>query len=77
MRYLFKLDEGWMWSKIYFDEETDGFVEERYYEEYLDTGTVCDGVKPVSDEELWERVVKEGNETSAKEFLKIRGSAPV
>ncbi|MBQ9967814.1 MAG: hypothetical protein IJO88_03730 [Oscillospiraceae bacterium] len=77
MRYLFQLGEGWAWSKIYFDEATDGFVEERYHEEYLDTGTVCDGAKPISDVALWERVVKDDNEDGIDAFLKIRGRAPV
>lgn len=76
MKYLFKLGDGWTWSKIYFDAEKDSFIEERYHEEYLDTGTICDGDDPISDQELWDRMVKEVNEEGINEFLKIRGAAP-
>ncbi len=76
MKYLFKLGDGWTWSKIYFDLSSNAFIEERYHEEYLDTGTICDGESPIDDVELWERIIKEVNEEGVSHFIKIRGTAP-
>lgn len=76
MKYLFKLGDGWSWSKIYYDEDRDIFVRELYREEYLDTGTVCEGCFPISDEQLWDSLVRDVNEEGIAEYLKIRGAAP-
>lgn len=76
LKFLFKLGFTWTWSKVYYDKSRDSFIEEKYHEEYLDTGTICDGEFPITDEELWKRIVEEANETGASEYLKIRGKAP-
>lgn len=76
MDYLFKTGNEWTWSKIYYDSEKDCFIEEKYHEEYVDTGTICDGTFLISDNELWDILVKEANEQGMATYIKIRGSAP-
>lgn len=73
-KYLFKLGDGWVWSKIYYSYENKFFIEERYHEEYLDVGTICDGEYLIEDDDLWERLIKEKNKEGIFEFLKIRGT---
>ena len=53
---------------------TKCFIEERYHEEYLDVGTICDGEYLIEDDDLWERLIKEKNKEGIFEFLKIRGT---
>lgn len=77
LKFLFKLGFTWTWSKIYYDKSNDSFIEEKYHEEYLDTGTICDGEFPISEEDLWKRIVEEANEKGASEYLNIRGKSPM
>lgn len=66
----------WAHSDIYYDAENDQFVEERYHEEYLDTGTVCDGCYVISDGYLWNELVRTCNEEGMVAYLKYRNHIP-
>lgn len=70
------ISEMWTHSDIYYDAENDQFVEERYHEEYLDTGTVCDGCYVISDGYLWKELVRTCNEEGMKAYLKYRKTTP-
>lgn len=76
MEYLFRLGHEWIWSKIYYDSKNNEFICERFHEEYLDTGTICDGLAPISDVDLWKEIVNEVNEDGMKKFLEKRDSIP-
>ena len=58
--FLGKVGE-WSWSKFYFDKENNCFVEEKYHEEYLDTGTVFDGASVISPQQVYANFVEELN----------------
>lgn len=68
---------NWEHSDVYYDAENDCFIEERYHEEYLDTGTVCDGCFPLPDSMLWDKLVKTCNEEGMSTYLKIRKQSPL
>lgn len=51
----------WFWSNFYFDKETGSFTEEKYHEEYLDTGTVFDGAFVVLPQHIYASFVEELN----------------
>lgn len=51
----------WFWSNFYFDKETGAFTEEKYHEEYLDTGTVFDGAFVVLPQHVYASFVEELN----------------
>lgn len=68
---------GWEHSDVYYDAENDCFIEERYHEEYLDTGTVCDGCFPLTDSMLWDQLVETCNEEGMSAYLKIRKQSPM
>lgn len=70
------ISEMWTHSDIYYDAENDQFVEERYHEEYLDTGTVCDGCYVISDGYLWKELVRTCNEEGLEAYLNYRGKIP-
>lgn len=75
-QYVTKLGKEWFWSKVYYDPEQDRFLEERYHEEYLDTGTVCDGWFSIADQDLWAQLQKENNIAGVAAYLKIKGTEP-
>ena len=58
--FLGKIGE-WSWSKFYFDKENNNFVEEKYHEEYLDTGTVFDGASVVLPQQIYAQFAEELN----------------
>lgn len=66
----------WTHSDIYYDAENDQFVEEQYHEEYLDTGTVCDGCYVISDGYLWKELVRTCNDEGIAAYLKYRNHIP-
>ena len=68
---------AWTHSDVYYDAENNQFIEERYHEEYLDTGTVCDGCFSISDEELWDKLVTHCNEEGMSTYLKYREHKPM
>lgn len=70
------LKEPWKHSNIYYDKENDRFIEERYHEEYLDTGTVRDGCFLVSETILWGKLVEICDEEGMRAYLKIRKKDP-
>lgn len=70
------LGGGWQHSDIYYDSQKDCFVEESYHEEYLDTGTVCDGCENITDEYLWAALISACNEKGIERYLKFRNSPP-
>lgn len=70
------ISEAWTHSDIYYDVANDQFIEERYHEEYLDTGTVCDGCFIISDGELWRELVRTCNEKGMTTYLKYRKHIP-
>ena len=49
----------WDRSEFYFDPKSNCFVEEKYQEEYLDTGTIYKGATPVSPLDIYVRFVQE------------------
>lgn len=73
---VMKIGHEWIWSNIYYDMEQDRFVEERWHNEYLDTGIICDGCFPISDLVLWERLVSTVDEQGISAFLQIRKAIP-
>lgn len=70
------LKEPWKHSNIYYDKENDRFIEERYHEEYLDTGTVRDGCFLISETILWGKLVEICDEEGMRAYLKIRKKDP-
>ena len=70
----FKAD--WEHQDVYYDAESDCFLEARYHEEYLDTGTVYDGCFSISEDMLWDKLVKTCDEEGMRAYLKIRKKAP-
>lgn len=68
--------EMWTHSYIYYDAENDQFIEERYHEEYLDTGTVYDGCYIIPDGYLWKELVRTCNEEGMATYLKYRNHIP-
>lgn len=68
--------ETWTHSDIYYDVANAQFIEERYHEEYLDTGTVCDGCFIISDGDLWGELVRTCNEKGMTTYLKYRKHIP-
>lgn len=75
--FLFKTKTEWQYSIFYFDSENNIFLEERYHEEYLDTGTVCDGISVIEDSIVWRTIVREANEDAAEKYFAIRKGFPV
>ena len=75
-KWIINISETWNDSYFYYDNENDRFIESRYHEEYLDTGTVFEGYFVVSDEYLWNRLVKNCNENGMKTFMKYRSEIP-
>lgn len=76
LRSITTLGGGWQHSDVYYDTKRDCFIEEQYHEEYLDTGTVCDGCVTLTDEYLWAELVSGCNEKGIEEYLKIRKNPP-
>ena len=76
LKYIGKIGKEWFWSNVYYDVENDRFLEERYHEEYLDTGTVCDGWFSIADQDLWNQLLKEKNDAGMAEYLQIREAVP-
>ena len=70
------IGERWAHSCIYYDSANDQFIEERYHEEYLDTGTVCDGCYIISDGYLWKKLVRTCDEEGMATYLKYRNHIP-
>ena len=70
------ISDMWTHSDIYYDAENDQFVEERYHEEYLDTGTVCDGCYIIPDRYFWKELVRTCNEEGMAAYLKYRNHIP-
>ena len=48
----------WFWSKFYFDKGSNCFVEEKYHEEYLDTGTIFESSNIVTAEHVYNTFVE-------------------
>ena len=48
----------WTWYKFYFDRENNCFIEEKYHEEYLDTGTVFEGSNVVTAQYVYNTFVE-------------------
>lgn len=63
----------WEQQDVYYDAELDRFLEARYHEEYLDTGTVYDGCFSISDDTLWNKLVDTCDEEGMRAYLKILG----
>lgn len=74
MKFLFELRNDWTSSKFYYFETSDSFFEKKYHEEYLDTGTVCEGLFPISDDALWKQIDESNSEIGKEEFRKIRSN---
>lgn len=70
------ISDMWTHSDIYYDSENDQFIEERYHEEYLDTGTVCDGCYVMPDGCFWKELVRTCNEEGMAAYLKYRNHIP-
>lgn len=66
----------WTHSDVYYDAENDQFIEERYHEENLDTGTVCDGCYVMPDGYFWNELVRTCNEEGMASYLKCRNYIP-
>jgi len=75
-RSIIRFNDTWTSSYIYYDSENDRFIEERYHEEYLDTGTIRDGCFPISDQELWHTLVKHCNDDGMNAYFKHRSHTP-
>ena len=60
----------WIWYKYYYDKENDCFTEEKYHEEYLDTGTVFEGSNTVSAQYVYKMFVEHMNTEGITNFLK-------
>lgn len=73
---IISIEEIWSHSYIYYDAENDRFIEELYREEYLDTGTVYEGCRIISDEYLWKYLVRTSNEEGISTYLKYRKHIP-
>lgn len=74
---IIRFRDNWTHSDVYYDADNDRFVEERYHEEYLDTGTVCDGCFLISNEEIWDKLVKHCDEDGMEVYLQYRDHAPI
>lgn len=48
----------WIWYKYYYDKENDCLIEEKYHEEYLDSGTVFEGSSSVSAQYVYKTFVE-------------------
>ena len=48
----------WIWYEFYFDLENNCFIEKRYHEEYLDTGTIFEGSRAVTAEYVYKKFVE-------------------
>ncbi len=70
------IKEIWDCAYIYYDSENDQFIKSSYHEEYLDTGTVWDGLEVISDGDLWRELVRTCNEDGLSVFLKHRNQIP-
>ena len=51
----------WSWSKFYFDKGNNCFIEEKYHEEHLDTGTVFDGASVILPQQVYANFVEDLN----------------
>ena len=60
----------WIWYKYYFDKANDCFVEEKYHEEYLDTGTVFEGSNIVTAQYIYRVFVENRNADGITNLLK-------
>lgn len=67
--FLGKVGE-WIWYNFYFDRENDCFIEEKYHEEYLDTGTVFEGTKPVTAQHIYKAFIEDMNTDGITNLLK-------
>lgn len=60
----------WIWYQYLFDKENNCFVEEKYHEEYLDTGTVFEGSKTVTAQYVYKTFVDNANTEGIANLLK-------
>ena len=60
----------WIWYKYYFDKANDCFVEEKYHEEYLDTGTVFEGSNIVTAQYIYRVFAENRNADGITNLLK-------
>lgn len=60
----------WTWYKFYFDKENNCFIEEKYHEEYLDTGTIFEGSKTVTAQYVYKKFVENKNADGITNLLK-------
>lgn len=70
------ISEMWSHSYIYYDAIEDQFIQEKYHEEYLDTGTVYDGCFLVEDGYVWDELVRTCNEQGMAAFRACRPTIP-
>ena len=60
----------WERSKYYFDKENNVFLEEKYHDEYLDTGTFFDGSEVVSPQHIYNSFIEHMNVPGIENLLK-------
>ena len=60
----------WIWYKFYFDKENNCFIEEKYHEEYIDTGTVFESSDTVTAEHVYKTFVEYMNTDGITNLLK-------
>lgn len=48
----------WIWYKYYFDKTNNCFIEEKYHEEYLDTGTIFEGTTTVTAQYIYKVLLR-------------------
>lgn len=65
----------WVWYKYYYDKNNNCFIEEKYHEEYLDTGTVFDASAIVSARYVYEAFDKYKNADGKINLLKYADEA--
>ena len=61
----------WFWSKFYFDTKDNSFVEEKYREEWVDTGTIYLGDSVVTAQHVYEAFVEAANTEGIKKLLEF------
>lgn len=72
--FLGKVGE-WIWYKFYFDKENNCFIEEKYHEEYLETGTVFEGSKTVTARYVYKAFIENMNTDGITNLLKYIDSS--
>lgn len=74
MIYFEELSTGWRSKKFFLNPDDHLFYEVKTHEEYLDCGTVLDGIAAVDDDIVWSVLVLKANEEGIEKYLSVRNN---